>query len=226
MSCSGEMGLRRVSVIALALVALGLAGCGGLGGGAPPPESTRHRIIYGPNAEPLSGGPLGSGKCAEALSAWFDRLDVGHTGAIGLPAFLADAQAQFARMDLNHDGFVTPDELSVYRRPFLVGREDDPPPPAQAVDSEPTGWGRRGQSPERPQPGGGGNLDRQYRSSSPPVDISADPVMSADTKLNFKVSTDDFLAQAKDVFRGLNAAHDGRLSRAEVMSWCTDTSVK
>ena len=50
-----------------------------------------------------------------ALAGWFDRVGSGKAGTIDLAAFLADASRQFAAMDINHDGQLTPDELARYR---------------------------------------------------------------------------------------------------------------
>src|ERR1700722_6318414 len=71
-------------------------------------------VLFSPNGEPLSGGPLGHPPCAEAIGRWFDRVDTNHDGAISLEEYLADACRQFAAMDLDHEGVVTPAELSQY----------------------------------------------------------------------------------------------------------------
>lgn len=47
-----------------------------------------------------------------------------------------------------------------------------------------------------------------------------DPVMSADRTLSFKVSLDDFLAQAEEVFAHLDRGRSGRLSLAQVQARC------
>src|SRR5947207_754054 len=51
----------------------------------------------------------------------------------------------------------------------------------------------------------------------------ADPVMSADTNLDFRVSLAEFLAQARRVYARLDAGADGRLTRmAAVERACGD----
>ena len=60
------------------------------------------------------------------------RADTDGDGAISRAEFLAQATERFNRMDLNHDGRLTPDELGARmggRRGG--GGEIPPPPPAQ-----------------------------------------------------------------------------------------------
>ena len=60
-------------------------------------------------------------KCEDALDAWFDHMDSGHTGGISHAALLADAEHQYKLMDLRHDGKVTAEELSKYRLSMMGG---------------------------------------------------------------------------------------------------------
>jgi hypothetical protein len=132
--------MKRGTVVLLALLPA-LAACSGQGDPAPPaPRPTGP--LYSPNGEPLSGGPLGHPSCQDALGRWFDHLDTSHTGAIDLAAFLADARHQFAAMDLNHDGQITPDELARYRVAYMAdlrvadaNEEDDTLRPDQLSSS-------------------------------------------------------------------------------------------
>ena len=174
------------------LLPLLLAACG-----APPPpvHHASKGILFSPNGEPLDGGPLGSLSCEEAMSLWFARVDGNGDGAIDRQEFLADAKAQFARMDLDHDGFITSQELWTTRQPYL------PTPPRSAKAGE------------------GGNRVRHDRNESPIHAVapgSADPVMSADANLDFRVSLGEFTAQADSVFASFDTDRNGRLSLAEI----------
>ncbi len=177
-----KVGMAGVCVAgALALL---LAGCAFQG--RHPVRTTRNALVYSPNAEPLTGGPLGRASCTEAEGRWFDRLAGGPQGRLSRDRFLADARAQFARMDLNHDGMLTSAVLARYRAPYLPN---------------------------------GGVRDGGYRPGAAPAD-TADPVMSADSHLLFRVTLEDFLAQAEDVFERLDRHHDGSLTRADAEAFC------
>jgi len=201
------------------LLLLALAACGGNDENPKgPPREARKPPLYSPNGEPLNGGPLGQPGCTDALSRWFDRVDANHDGSLDLNEYLADARRQFAAMDLNRDGMVDPAELTTYRAPYAP-----PPPPegrAQREERERPSLADRmqrslglGGRPKDAPEGGGGNAAEQ-----------PDPVMSADVTLRNRVSLDDFLAYERRVFGELDANHDGRLSKAEVLRLCGPTS--
>lgn len=159
--------------------------------GAPQERGT----LYSPNGEPLSGGRLGHPACEDALSRWFDRVDANHDGALDRGEFLADAARQFAAMDLDKDGVVTPAELAQYRAPFAD---------APVVQDDPTRQDERGRELHPPP------VSRER----------ADPVMLADTGLHNRVTREEFLAYAGRTFVGLDTDRDGRLTRAELLSAC------
>ena len=204
----------KVVLIALALV-LSCAGCSS-------PREIHHRdagptVLYSPNGEPLSGGPLGQPSCETALAGWFNRIDANHDGALDRQEYLADARAQFQKMDIGHDGYITASKLTVYRAPFEEGppvavEERDRPlaPPPEAEQGH-----RRGHGPaEAPPP-------QAARQPTPrTADGLEDPVMSADRSLSFKVSLEDFLAHAEEVFAQMDAAHSDRLTLAAVQNRC------
>ena len=148
--------------------------------------------VISPNGEPLSGGPLGQPDCDEAIDKWFDRVDTNHDDTIDRAEFIADAQAQFARMDLDHDGFVTADELTRYRMPTL------------GVEAKP------GAKPGAKHP--------RRNSSADDAEGGEDPVMAADTNLDFQVSLTEFLALAESKFAKL--AKDGIWTRDAVEAIC------
>ncbi|HXQ51109.1 MAG TPA: hypothetical protein VN802_08460 [Stellaceae bacterium] len=175
---------------------LALAACG-LFGSAEKPHS--EGPFYSPNGEPLSGGPLGNPSCADAMGRWFGRVDADHDGTVDLQEFLADARRQFAAMDLDRSGVLTPAELAQYRLPYIADR-----PRKAESDEDPSERERRRQV-ERDAPL---SLDR------------ADPVMLADTKLRNRVTLDDFLANAQRNFAALDHDKTGRLSRDETLAAC------
>ena len=171
---------------------------------------------FSPNGEPLTGGALGHPSCTEALGQWFDRSDSDYDGSLTRAEFLADARTQFGRMDLDHDGFITSDELSTFRQPFTETRHEPRERQAKPPDAgQPNHHGSHRDRDANP-PGGSG----APRSSGAQPGSTPDPVMSADTNLDFKVSLDEFLKQADGVFDGMDSDHDGRLSQTEALHAC------
>ncbi len=179
----------RCACLALAIFAL--AAC------SDDQQPVRVGPIYSPNGEPLTGGPLGEPSCEAALGGWFARVDADHSGAIDEGEFLADANRQFAAMDLDKNGALTPDELARYRAPYIN------PNALRGRDYEDQGRGARdeGRGP-------------------PPQEDVEDPVMVADTALRNRVTRDDFLGYARRNFAALDTNHDGQLERAEVLATC------
>ena len=202
--------LRQAGLCLALLALLSAVGCSRSHSDNPP-----HRAIFSPNGEPLSGGPLGFPKCETAMGGWFDRLDTAHKGAIDRATFLADARRQFKVMDLNGDGVLTADVLLRYREPYSVGVAAQQAARDNESDSDKTG-----QPGHMKKPGSG-------RTGASGVDIARDvpdPVMSADTSLRLQVTEPDFLQHAGKVFDSLNTSHDGQLSRAQALQWCSITA--
>lgn len=196
--------MRQGLILATAMAGLlAMAACSSQGGPA-----LRARPIFSPNGELLSVGGKGAPPCPDVMGKWWDTIAAAHGGKLDKAIFMADADTQFAAMDLDHDGFITPSELSDYRV------EMDPPyevPPPGAPIREAGPQPRRGMR--------GDSIAGPPRSIQIPADV-VDPVMSADKSLSFKVSKEDFTAQVHEVFAELDKNHDGLLSRDEVIDSC------
>ena len=175
------------------------------------------RLVYSPNGEPLSGGPLGHLSCEAALAGWFQRLDSDRRGTINIDQYLSDARRQFAAMDLDKQGAITADQLTRYRAPYVSLSK---PETAASADGsiQPPGFGqgahRQAQPNTAPHAPAAGNPGGHSPDEEP------DPVMAADVHLQFKVTLADFLAYADRKFVELNAKHDGRLAKTEVLVLC------
>lgn len=182
--------LREALEAVLIVAALaGLAACAGSGRSGPglgPGDRPDHPdrmgqaaapLLYSPNGEPLTGGPLGQPSCQLALDYWFDRADANHDGHLDRDEFTADARTQFARMDADKLGHLTSDVLERQREPYRQS-------------------------------------GRNIQSSG------ADPVMSADTNFDMKVTREEFLKQSSETFDRLDANHDGMIARDELQPVC------
>ena len=185
----------------LALTLVAALGACGLFDKEPPP--VRLGPIYSPNGEPLSGGALGDPKCEDAMRHWFARVDADHDGTIDLGEFLADARRQFAVMDLDHSGVLTPAVLAQYRAPFMNDRAR-----RQASNDDEDDDDRRNRRNHIGYDGPAVGLDR------------ADPVMLADVNLRNRVTLDGFLSYAGRNFASLDADKNGRLSGDEIEAVC------
>ncbi len=205
----------------LILVAV-LAGCSSHKG-PPPPTFT-------PNGEPLVP-PQWPQDCADALDAWFDRMDTGHTGGLTRAQMEEDAKRQFKLMDLRHDGKVTAEELSKYRLSLMGGHYLSVSTPTERL------FGRHSDEEDRPGDRiggayGDGSLDedsphRRHGEDHRPVDAYAalvsdqpDPVMSADTDLDGSVTWDEFRALVAQDFAEFDKDHEGKITKSEIEKTC------
>lgn len=189
---------RRVAGLIGVMLVAALCGCAS----HPPARGNRpsladFRIVYSPNGEPLTGGPLGRPACADAVAGWFARTDLNHDGFLDHDEFMADAQAQFTRMDLDHSGVLTTAKLAVYRQPY-----QDVPPPSLQNSHSPRG-DQAGEDQGRP----------------PRLQDQEDPVMVADKTLSFKVTQGEYMAHVEEMFVRLDPTHQGRVALATVQSW-------
>ena len=173
-------------------------------------------MLYSPNGEPLNGGALGRPTCEAAQSRWFDRVDTDHDGVISREEFAADAAAQFARMDIDHNGYLLSEELDRYRLPYRQVPMAREYPPSSTGAAAPAGEPRHR---HRRTTSGEGGATRENGSNAPAD--QADPVMSADTNNDFRVTLQEFSAHAERTFFDLDANHDGRLSHDELLTICT-----
>jgi len=221
--------MRRNGIVLLVVMAL-MAACSSAKDAAREKELQNHyflrvngAVVYSPNGEPLSGGALGHPSCVEAIAGWFDRVDTNHDGIIDRTELLADARIQFLRMDLDGDGAIYPAELLAFRLSYQgparrtnnVGADNKEDQNSAEMDRlKAMGYSA-----------GIVTADDRYKKNTVVADIS-DPVMSADTNLDFKVSLDEFTAQAQDLFKRMDIDHDGKVERMEIMMACPSASSK
>lgn len=96
----------------------GPGGTGGPGGPGQQGEQASTPLLFSPNGEPLNGGDLGLPSCSLAVNYWFLRTDHDHDGRIDRAEFLADADTEFHKMDLDQMGVLTSSSIERYRAPY------------------------------------------------------------------------------------------------------------
>lgn len=191
---------RERWVLILLAAALPLASCG------------KPRAVYlaGPpstlSGEPLVDDPEAS--CAQAVGAWFGRADTNKDGVLDLAEARADALRFFKAVDADGNAYLTPAELTDYRAKVYPaqyrGALSTPPPPSKPAPKTPGGS-------ELPDP------ERRRFLMTP---ATADPVMAADQNLDFRVTEDEFVAKMAERGGRLDADHDGKVGRDEVLGSC------
>ncbi|MGZ8363850.1 MAG: hypothetical protein ACXW3D_08030, partial [Caulobacteraceae bacterium] len=131
------------------------------------------------------------------VEAWLTRIDGDGDGAVSREEFIIDARAFFTRLDTSGDGVIDGFEDSGYETKVApevstAGLAAGGDPGRKRKRSAPTGAARFGLLPE-PQ-----------------------PVRSADTNLDFKVSAAEWDAAAMVRFSRLDADHNGKIGKAEI----------
>lgn len=187
-------------LLVVAMVSLALVSC------------SRPRLSYevGPPSA-ISGQPLLShpeDSCSAAQSRWVEQADTNKDDAVDLGEAKADARSFFAAVDADHNGLITPVELTDYRvktYPAEYRRSiASPLPPTSAPMKTPGGT-------ELPDP-----EKRRYLMTP----ATSDLVMAADADLDFRVSLDELLAKLTERGAKLDSNGDGRISAAEAAAFC------
>ncbi|MDE1148367.1 MAG: hypothetical protein PW843_17410 [Azospirillaceae bacterium] len=197
--------VRGLAGTALALsMALGLAGCGH----GPPVNPFLRLVPVSPSGQIL--GPPGDSELQykTAMMLWFNGTDANHDGVLTRDEVLADTDRSFDLFDRDHDGSVTSAELEKYRlgQPFQA-------PPHEATTL--LGAHDRPVMPDSVEPV---PAEQQYQMRSRVrLQVGLDPVMSADTDSDFRVTRAELRAQSMRKFDSWDADHDGRVTRDEFL---------
>jgi hypothetical protein len=169
----------------------------------------------------------------DTLADWFYKADTNRDGVLTSAEMQADAERFFATLDDNHDRQIDPDELANYEYEIapdiqVMSRTMRAPGQAATVietrdsDDESSGEDdvrqhRREQNSRRDEAfaslgiGGGVQGAGRYALLNMP-----EPVAAADTDFNRAISLDEFKAAAIARFQLLDAAHQGRLTLAQL----------
>ena len=223
---------------AAAAVVLILAGCAApapprRGPPGMPPGPPRPRLFISPAGEPFR--PRGEG---EPMRTWFDQADANHDGALTLAEFTADHLRFLKTLDVNGDGIVDGFEVQRYEHdvaPEILSAIDRGEPGragARAGGGDRGGGGgggrrggggggRRGGGSGGGSPGGGGRAGGLSGEAATGAAVfgllnEPEPLLAADTDLDFRISVKEWTAAAADRFARLDVNHDGRLEFAEL----------
>lgn len=195
-----------LAMTGMVITILCTAGCSSDAGTKLAKQNAEQRfVLYSPNGEPLNGGILGHPSCETAMTTWFNRVDTNHDGFADKSEFMADAHVQFSLMDIDRNGYLVSEELERYRMPYRTDRTQKP----------------IHHSLQGPQQRIHGKSDEVSASDLISQTNLIDPVMSADTNLDFKVTLAEFLAQSAKNFGDLDNQHSGRISRTDVLKLCS-----
>lgn len=180
---------------------------------------TGHQVppFISPMGEPFRGRVGGK----DAFVAWFRQADPNHDDALTLNEFQADADRFFARLDLNRDGQIDPDELVQYeweiapeiqvnsrlKRPGGAITRDDP----LSLDDQVREGRRRKRDREAAYDPEGLQGASRYALLNMP-----EPVAAADADLNRAVSRAEFQQAATHRFQLLDGRHQGQVTLPEL----------
>ena len=111
-------------------------------------------------------------------------------------------------MDIDKNGYLVSEEVERFRmtyRDYPAGEKPAASPDDKERGLSSNGHHGRGHGSGNSSGDGGGNNSGVI-----------DPVMSADTNLDYKVTPDEFMAYSKNIFENIDTDHAGKLNQAEV----------
>jgi hypothetical protein len=188
----------------------------------PPLGPPRTRSFLSPAGEPFRG--------EDPIGAWFAQADSDHDGMLSAAEFEADHMRFFKRLDVDGDGVISNPEVQRYERdiaPEILSRIDRGDGAfagrGGGFGGPRGGTGRAGRSGGRGGGGQGGAAQGARQgapsggvggggeSGSPSLLNEPEPVLAADTDLDFQVSLGEWRAAAAKRFAQLDTDHDGAL---------------
>jgi Ca2+-binding EF-hand superfamily protein len=192
---------------------LSIAMLSGQAASAPPPVDVPrrlNRIFISPIGEPFRP----NGREDDTLADWFHQADLNHDGYLTVDEMQKDADRFFALLDVNHDGEIDPDEITRYET--VVAPEISTAHLGfaamggdEAGDSGTRGGRHRGRG--RGWSDDGADDAHQGGARYGLLDLP-EPVVSADTNFNRGVSRAEFEQAATQRFVALDVDHQGKLT--------------
>lgn len=183
-----------------------------------PPESDivviGHPVppFISPMGEPFRGHVGGK----DAFVDWFRQADRNRDGLLTLDELQADAERFFAKLDLNHDGQIDPDELVQYEWEIAPEIQVNTKlrrarSASQSVDERGHEGRHRSRNRDEAYDPDGLQGAARYALLNMP-----EPVAAADADLNRVVSLSEFRRAAIDRFQLLDSRRQGKLTLQEL----------
>jgi hypothetical protein len=178
-----------------------------------------NRRVYGPPFISPMGEPFRQKSPQDKpLADWFQQADRNHDGYLTIDEMVDDSDRFFAILDSNHDGTIDPEEIDYYEQviaPEIGGEPNalrgDPMPSIDANDVPENS----GKYATRITSGGGHDRSADGTGQFALFD-TIEPVTSADTDFNGRVTLEEFRAAAKRRFNLLDQSQTRRLSLAQL----------
>lgn len=177
------------------------------------------RRTYGPPFISPMGEPFRRHAANDdPIADWFAQADLNHDGYLTVDEMVADGNRFFEILDANRDGRIDAEEIDYYERiiaPEVHGESyalRGDPMPTVSDTDVPE---NSGQYATRVTSGGGHNRALDGAGGYGLID-NPEPVTSADTNFNGSVSLQEFQAAAKRRFSLLDQAQKGRLALSQL----------
>jgi len=192
-------------------------------------------LFISPMGEPF----LGPASAPYPVVDWFKKVDKNGDGKIDADEFRADAEVFFKVLDRNHDSVLTSNEIYIYEHQMV------PEILNAGISSLPTGLirvqatvlqspGDFSQSLPNVSTNPEGTRTNQDDQPRAPLREGAaffslfnepEPVMAADRNFDFKISLQEYLAQADRHFRTLDVKERGYLTLDDLPRTAAETIV-
>jgi hypothetical protein len=161
------------------------------------------------------------------VAVWFARANAAHDGKLTRKEFIADAEAFFAKLDVNHDGVIDGFENQDYEQkiaPEILPRLGHLNAVDAGYDADAPGVGRQAGTPRhrrgggQQQRGGGGRSGGPSYEGAAPYSMINEPqaVMGADTNFDGRITLEQWRKVAGERFDLLDKKKQGYLMLAEL----------
>lgn len=150
--------------------------------------------------------------CWPATQAWLGRADANGDGRLQPAEVKADDARFFASIDANGDHVLTSTELTAYRDKVAPNAYRD----RRAAPTRPSA----ADSPMQEEPPAGTPAGLRPPPRDSGIRAQPDPVMAADTNLDFRVTPEELDTRAKERFDRLDTNGDGNLDSTELAAYC------